>query len=246
MANISNREALLKVELLKYTPQPEEAVSLAAKLCYSNSDISALSEKVSTNDQKSFIDKIVNIGHHSVLEHISFTFGIEGVSRALTHQLVRHRVASYSQKSQRYVKHKEGFDFIFPDTIKSSELNDKFLNVMEKIKEVYDEMLDANIPAEDARYILPNACETKIIVTMNARELIHFFNIRCCNRAQWEIREMAELMLEKCLSVAPNIFKYAGPGCLHGPCPEREMTCGKINDVRAKYKDLLAKYNRLN
>jgi thymidylate synthase (FAD) len=241
------KETKLKVELLRYTPNPEETVSLAAKLCYSSSDIAGLLNKINSNDQKSFIDKIVSIGHHSVLEHISFTFGVEGISRALTHQLVRHRVASYSQKSQRYVKHKEGFEYILPETIKSNkELEKKYKVAMAHIQSFYDDMLDAGIPAEDARYMLPNACETKIIITMNARELIHFFNIRCCNRAQWEIRKMAEVMLEKCLAVAPNIFKYAGPGCLYGPCPEKNMTCGKIDDVRTKYKNLLAKYDKLN
>jgi thymidylate synthase (FAD) len=244
---MSNKKVSLTVKLLKHTLQPEKTVALAAKLCYSDSDISNLESDISKKDQIKFIEKIVKIGHHSVLEHISFTFGIEGVSRALTHQLVRHRIASYSQKSQRYVKHKSGFDYIIPETIKNNEkLVDLYSEMMKKISEFYDELIDSDIPAEDARYVLPNACETKIIVTMNARELIHFFSIRCCNRAQWEIRNMAEMMLEECFKVAPSIFKNAGPGCLFGPCPEKEMTCGKIDEVRQKYYELLKKYDRLN
>ncbi len=244
---MDNQKIPLTVKLLKYTSQPEKTAALAAKLCYSDSDITDLESDVSHKDQVKFIEKIISIGHHSVLEHVSFTFGVEGVSRALTHQLVRHRIASYSQKSQRYVKHNEGFDYIIPDTVKK---DDKLLNsydeLMSKISSFYDELIKADIPAEDARYVLPNACETKIIVTMNARELIHFFSIRCCNRAQWEIRQMAEKMLEECLKVAPSIFKNAGPGCLFGPCPEKEMTCGKIDEVRNKYHELLKKYDRLN
>ncbi len=237
----------LTVKLLKYTSQPEKTVSLAAKLCYSDSNILDLEADISAKDQVKFIDKIVSIGHHSVLEHVSFTFGIEGVSRALTHQLVRHRLASYSQKSQRYVKHNEGFDYVIPETISNNkDLKKSYVEMMDKISTFYDKMIEENIPAEDARYILPNACETKIIVTMNTRELIHFFRVRCCNRAQWEIRKTAEKMLEECMKVAPTIFKSAGPGCLFGPCPEKEMTCGKMTEVRQKYHDLLKKYDRLN
>ena len=117
---------------------------------------------------------------------------------------------------------------------------------MSEISDLYSEMISHDIPAEDARYILPNACETKIIVTMNARELLHFFKIRCCNRAQWEIRQMSEEMLKLCLEVAPSIFKHAGPGCVTEKCPEGEFTCGQAADVRKKYIELLKKYNRLN
>jgi len=240
-------ESNLSVKLLSHTPDPEGVVALAAKLCYSDANIEDLKEAISKRDQQGFIEKIVKIGHHSVLEHISFTFGIEGVSRALTHQLVRHRIASYSQKSQRYVKYTEDFDYIMPLTIRNNEKYKKrFEELMSEISDLYSEMISHDIPAEDARYILPNACETKIIVTMNARELLHFFKIRCCNRAQWEIRQMSEEMLKLCLEVAPSIFKHAGPGCVTEKCPEGEFTCGQAADVRKKYIELLKKYNRLN
>lgn len=241
-------EAKLKVTLLNYTPEADKLASLAAKLCYSDSDIEGLQEKIEQHEQATFIEKIVKIGHHSVLEHVTFTFGIEGVSRALTHQLVRHRIASYSQKSQRYVKYTDGFEYIFPESIKRNDyFSKKYKELMGNIAELYKEMLEAEIPAEDARYILPNACETKIIVTMNARELLHFFRIRCCNRAQWEIRILAEEMLKLCLKKAPAIFRYAGPGCVHGKsCPEGEYTCGSMKEVREKYSELLRRYGRLN
>lgn len=240
-------ETKLSVKLLSHTPEPERVVALSAKLCYSDATIDDLRDAISRQEQANFIEKIVKIGHHSVLEHISFTFGIEGVSRALTHQLVRHRIASYSQKSQRYVKHKEDFEFVIPPTIKNHERYlEKYQNLMSEISDLYSRMISEGIPAEDARYILPNACETKIIVTMNARELLHFFKIRCCNRAQWEIRMMAEEMLKLCLEVAPSVFKFAGPTCVNEKCPEGEFTCGQINDVRNKYIELLKKYNRLN
>lgn len=238
-------ETTLKVKLLRYTSDPENLVALAAKLCYTDSDVDGLSEKLGKGDIESFIDKIVRIGHHSVLEHVSFTFGIEGVSRALTHQLVRHRVASFSQKSQRYVKHSE-FEYVLPDSIKNSKFFNKYEELMEQISKTYSEFVKAGIPNEDARYILPNACETKIIVTMNARELLHFFKLRCCNRAQWEIRRMAELMLQECIKAAPMIFSHAGPGCVFGDCPENEFTCGKASEVRERYIKFLKETGRLN
>lgn len=236
----------LNVKLLRYTSDPENLSALAAKLCYTDADILALEEKLTGGEINNFIEKIVKMGHHSVLEHVSFTFGIEGVSRALTHQLVRHRVASYSQKSQRYVKHKHGFEYVLPDSISESGLKNRYEEMMNSISSLYDELISAGIPSEDARYILPNACETKIIVTMNARELLHFFKMRCCNRAQWEIRGMADKMLVECIKVAPSIFSHAGPGCVHGVCPENEFTCGKSSEVREKYKKFLLQSGRLN
>lgn len=242
------KKAKLNVKLLKYTADPELTAALAAKLCYaSDATIDDLLKKIEKTEQISFIEKIVRIGHHSVLEHVSFTFGIEGVSRALTHQLVRHRIASYSQRSQRYVKHKSGFEYVLPGSIESNpEAKKDFVELMENISKVYDKMVELGIPAEDARYVLPNACETKIIVTMNARELIHFFNVRCCNRAQWEIRALAEKMLDECLKVAPSIFKYAGPNCVVDKCKEGEFSCGKASEVKKRYEELLRKYDRLN
>ena len=198
----------LKVELLQHNAEPEMIAALAAKLCYSGAELSDLQEKVSSAEQTDFIQKLISMGHFSVFEHISFSFGIEGVSRALTHQLVRHRLASYSQKSQRYVKAGAEFPYIIPHTVKeNSEALEIFNNAMKEIAECYNKLSALDIPAEDARYVLPNACETKIIVTMNARELLHFFALRSCNRAQWEIRELSDKMLALCYATAPAVLK---------------------------------------
>lgn len=246
-------EAKLKVILLKHTPNPEETVAMAAKLCYSPSDIESLKEKIEAKDQKAFVEKLVKMGHMSPVEHASFTFAIEGISRACSHQLVRHRLASYSQQSQRYVsessQHSDAisqttFDYVIPPSIaRDKEAKKAFEDFMLQAQKAYDFIVkrlnEKGIKGEsanqDARFVLPNAAETKIIVTMNARELLHFFRMRCCNRAQWEIRQMAEEMLKLAKEVSPLIFKKAGPGCLYAPCPEGEYTCGKITEVRKKY-----------
>ncbi len=232
------KDAML-VKLIHYTPNPEQAVALAARLCYSPVTIDALQEKLSGNDIKAFLEKIMSLGHQSVLEHASFTFGIEGVSRVTTHQLVRHRIASFSQQSQRYVSHKDQFAAVVPPTVAAHSLmRERFAAQLQSIHQLYAEMVEVGIPAEDARYILPNATETKIMVTMNARELFHFFRLRCCERAQWEIRAMSLEMLKLVKAVAPTIFRNAGPGCLNGQCPEGRMTCGKASEVRNFYNNL--------
>ncbi len=249
--------------LIAHTPEPEKIVATAAKLCYSSSDISSLKEGLTEDKTRSFIEMLASIGHESVFEHVSFTFGIEGISRACSHQLVRHRIASYSQKSQRYVN-ENGFEFITPPEIEElPEAKAEFDRLMEQIKESYDKIADlltANHTArltaegldektaaskarklanEDARFVLPNACETKIVVTMNVRSLFNFFEHRCCNRAQWEIRAVAEEMLRLCKEAAPNIFCHAGPSCVvSGKCPEGKMSCGKMKEVQAKYANL--------
>lgn len=225
----------MHVELLVHTPEPEQVVAAAARLCYSNSSIDELMEKSRSNRQV-FLEKILSLGHHSVLEHVSFSFGVEGISRACSHQLVRHRLASYSQQSQRYVSHKERFSAVTPESIAARpELNQRYQQLLEEIHRFYGELLDADIPAEDARFVLPNAATTKIIITMNARELRHFFSLRCCRRAQWEIQEMAKQMLKLLKPVAPTLFAQAGPGCISGPCPEGKMTCGQITAVREEF-----------
>ncbi len=229
----------MKVALLQHTPDPEMTVALAARLCYSPVDIDELKQKLSGADIQSFLDKIMSLGHQSVLEHASFTFGIEGISRVTSHQLVRHRVASYSQQSQRYVSHKERFAAVVPPTIAGRpEVLARFEAQLHALHQAYAEMVEAGIPAEDARYLLPNATETKILVTMNARELLHFFAVRCCERAQWEIRGMALEMLKLAKAVAPTIFRDAGPGCLSGHCPEGTMTCGKAAEVREYFRNM--------
>ena len=217
----------MKVTLITHTPEPEKVIAGAAKLCYSSSDIESLMNGLTTEKIETFIKKLTDLGHQSPLEHCSFTFGIEGISRALSHQLVRHRIASYSQKSQRYVKEGQ-FEYIIPPKIIENRADKNvYENFMKYAQETYDYFIRNGIPAEDARFVLPNACETKIIVTMNIRTLLHFFEERCCNRAQWEIRHMAYAMLRICQEVAPNLFAKAGASCLRGKCKEGKMSCGK-------------------
>ncbi|PLX88971.1 MAG: thymidylate synthase (FAD) [Desulfuromonas sp.] len=223
------------VKLLTYTPDPERVVAAAARLCYSDASIDALLDS-DADARQAFLQKITSLGHLSVLEHVGFSFGVEGISRACSHQLVRHRLASYSQQSQRYVSHKKRFSAVTPDSIAAQpELNQRYQQLLDEIHRFYGEMLDADIPAEDARFMLPNAATTKIVVTMNGRELRHFFALRCCRRAQWEIQEMAKQMLQRVKPIAPTLFAKAGPGCLSGPCPEGKMTCGEIVAVREEF-----------
>ena len=223
---------MIKVKLLDYTPEPERVVAMAARLCYSASGAEELADKLSEDKVKEMVRRMVSLGHGSTLEHASFTFGIEGVSRVLTHQLVRHRIASYDQQSQRYVA-AHGFQYITPPSIaEKPEALAKYEALLAEIRKTYDELTDMGVPKEDARYVLANAAETKILVTMNARSLMHFFNLRCCNRAQWEIREMAYKMLAEVKKVAPTLFHNAGASCVNtGRCPEGAMTCGKLQEM---------------
>ena len=226
------------VQLLTHTPDPERVVAAAARLCYSASSIDELMGREKAEQEK-LLRKILELGHFSVLEHVNFTFGVEGISRACSHQLVRHRLASYSQQSQRYVSHAEQFAAVTPPSIaEKPELVEKYQALMGELHQHYREFMEAGIPAEDARFILPNAATTKIVITMNARELQHFFQMRCCRRAQWEIQIMAKKMLQLTRQAAPVLFATAGPGCLEGPCPEGAMTCGAIKEVRQEFSDL--------
>ena len=248
----------MKVKLLAHTPEAEKIIATAAKLCYSSSDIESLKDGLTDEKVESFVAMIASIGHESVMEHVSFTFGIEGSSRACSHQLVRHRIASYSQKSQRYVN-ENGFEFITPPEIAADEqakaefdkqmaaLTESYSKIAEILtakhtKTFLEQGMDEKEAAskarkkanEDARFVLPNACETKIVVTMNVRSLFNFFKHRCCNRAQWEIKAVADEMLRLCREVAPNVFRKAGPSCyMDGKCPEGKMTCGKFSEVTA-------------
>jgi len=229
----------MKVALLQYTPDPEMTVALAARLCYSPVAIDELKDKLSSADIRSFLEKIMSLGHQSVLEHASFTFGIDGISRVTSHQLVRHRIASFSQQSQRYVSHAERFAAVIPPSVSGRpEILERFEEQLTALHRTYADMVAAGVPAEDARYILPNASETKIMVTMNARELLHFFALRCCERAQWEIRAMALDMLKLVKAVAPVIFRDAGPACLTSPCPEGSLTCGRTKEVREFFRGI--------
>jgi thymidylate synthase (FAD) len=229
----------LSVKLLRHTPDPEGLVAQAAKLCYSASTIDDLAARVENHDQKAFIKKLMDMGHDSPLEHISFTFGVEGVSRVLSHQLVRHRIAQYSQQSQRYVKLDKTFQYIIPPSIYGNRpAYEEYIRLMEVVHRIYVALEDAGIPVEDARYVLPNATETKIMLTMNARVLLHVFSVRGCNRAQWEIREMVMMMLIECKKIAPTIFTDAGPACILGECGEGKMTCGKQTEVQDRFEAL--------
>lgn len=237
--------SMLHVELLRYTPSPEELCALGARLCYSKARIQDLKERVEQKDQAGFIDKLMDMGHHSVLEHASFTFGVEGVSRVLLAQLTRHRIASFSVQSQRYVSYENGFGYILPPSIQA--LGPEAVMAYEKqmdtihgwYREWQEKLGTGESANQDARFVLPGACETRLIVTMNVRELNHFFTLRMCGRAQWEIRAMAERMFELCLEAAPALFRRAGPGCLNGPCPEGAKTCGKSAEKRARRDALL-------
>lgn len=217
----------MRVELLYHTPDPERAIATAARLCYSPVGASDLIEKMTDEQIEKVLNTVLSNGHTSTLEHASFTFAIEGVSRVLTHQLVRHRMASYNQQSQRYVKAGEEMDYITPPSISNDpEALLLFEEAMVAASVAYNKLLDAGIAAEDARFVLPNAAETKIVVTMNARELQHFFALRCCNRAQWEINELAHKMLDLVKPLAPRVFLDSGAPCVRGTCPEGKMTCG--------------------
>lgn len=225
----------MRVALLHHTPEPERTVAAAARLCYSPVGAEAIREKMTDEQINGLLQKILSSGHHSTMEHVSFTFAIEGVSRVLTHQLVRHRIASYSQQSQRYVKEHD-FEYILPPSVaESPEATVRFKLLMDEVRKTYAALVDMGVHQEDARYVLANATETKIVVTMNGRALLNFFALRCCNRAQWEIRDLAKEMLRQVKLVAPVLFRHAGPECLIGACPEGMMTCGQAAEVKREY-----------
>ncbi|MCL2061541.1 MAG: FAD-dependent thymidylate synthase [Firmicutes bacterium] len=232
-----------KAELLRYTQNPEETVALAAKLCYSQDNPSELSKKLSQSDTGKFIRMLKNMGHLSTFEHASFTFALTGVSRALLAQITRHRIASFSVRSQRYVS-ESAFNYIVPPAIEAlgEKETARFTQQMETMAEWYAEWQQllggkSESANEDARFVLPNACETNLLLTMNARELLHFFNLRCCTRAQWEIRAIAWQMLGAVAKVAPNMFLDAGPACLSAKCPEGQKSCGKQAEMKQLKKE---------
>ena len=213
----------MQVEIVKHTPDPEAVAIMAARRCYSHGDDPDYSPI--TEMDRALLRRVIGSGHLSVIEHISVVFLIKGVSRALSHQLVRFRMASFSQQSQRYTS--VGEDYIVPDTITNSQYGAAYHYAIKLAYETYEGMVKAGVPKEDARYVLPNACPTNLIMTMNARELLHAFNLRCCTRAQWEIRELFNEILRLVNPIAPTIFENAGASCVAGPCPEGAMGCGK-------------------
>lgn len=234
----------MNVILLTHTPEPEKIVAAAAKLCYSQkADIQTLMDDLDTEVVNKFIEKLMAMHHESPLEHVSFTFAIEGVSRALLAQITRHRIASFSVRSQRYCS-EEDFDSIIPDPIyQDPKKRTVFRSAMADIKIAYNELQNLGSKNEDARSVLPNACATRMIVTMNLRELLYFFNLRCCVRAQAEIRELANRMLILCKEVSPVLFTHAGAHCeALGYCPEDKMSCGRAPTL----EKLLDSYHTIN
>lgn len=248
---------MAKVTLLAYTPEPEKLVAAAAKLCYSSSSPQTLMDGLTPEKTESFLEMLQTIGHESPIEHVSFTFGIEGVSRSLLAQITRHRIASYSVQSQRYVREKD-FQYVTPPEIAAipealelyeqtmTQIGESYDRLVAMLKQKHTETLMAGgmeekaaarkaekMAIEDARFVLPNACDTQMVVTMNARSLYNFFRHRCCNRAQWEIREVAYQMLALVHEVAPTLFQNAGAPCICGNCPEGKMSCGHPDEVRA-------------
>lgn len=240
------------VKLLTYTPNPEKTVAAAAKLCYSQTGADRLYEGLDDEKTRKFVALLAGMGHASPLEHASFTFAIEGVSRAFLAQITRHRIASYSVQSQRYVR-RDNYEFIVPPNISENpEALEEYNRIMDECTKAYQSLTEIlqkdaaaklvaegkdeeeawkaaeKIAIEDARYVLPNASDTKMVVTMNVRSLHNFFRLRCCNRAQWEIRSVADQMLMLCRDVAPALFNNAGPSCVsEGKCGEGRMSCGK-------------------
>ncbi len=250
---------MVKVTLIAHTPDPDKTIACAAKMCYSASGADDIMAGLEGDKCDKFIDMLLELGHESPFEHASFTFAIEGVSRSLLAQITRHRIASFSVKSQRYVKEND-FTFITPPEIeKNPEAKEIYMRAMREDVEHYEKLseilfkkhFDALIAEgkdeksakrtaekmaiEDARFVLPNSCETKMMVTMNVRSLWNFFRLRCCSRAQWEIRALAEEMLKLCKGVSPKLFAKAGPACVAGPCPEGKMSCGKAKAMRERF-----------
>lgn len=252
----------MKVKLIAHTPEPEKVVAAAAKLCYSNAHIDDLLDGLTPEKSREFVQRLASMGHESPTEHVSFTFAIEGVSRSLLAQITRHRIASYSVQSQRYVNLHQ-FDYVLPPEIAEDEETaaafDAAMQAQAQQYQLLTDLLKEKHKAallaqgqeekaaaraaekqalEDARFVLPNACTTKMIVTMNARSLNNFFRHRCCSRAQWEIRSLADEMLRQVCAVAPSLFSKSGPPCVAGPCHEGAMSCGKSAEMRDRYAAL--------
>jgi len=239
-------EVVQNVRLLHYPPDAQKLASMAAKLCYSPAHIDDIADDMTPEKSAAFLKRIVELGHLSTVEHASFTFGIEGVSRTLLAQLTRHRLASFSVQSQRYVSYSEsGFGYIIPPAIRAlgEDAVREYEAQMNQMQHWYDgwrqRLGDGESANEDARFVLPGACETRLMLTMNARELMHFFSLRCCNRAQWEIRDLAWRMLALTAEVAPALFANAGPACVRGACSEGSMTCGKAAEVRKRHAEIV-------
>ena len=251
---------MVKVYRLAHTPEPERVVASAAKLCYSRTGVATLLEGLTPEKSAEFLEMLSDLGHSSPVEHASFTFGIEGVSRSFLAQITRHRIASFSVQSQRYVEYDDPSYVVPPEIAACPEALAVYEQALQSCTDAYrriTELLNRKYAGaeggeadkarqralrkksiEDARFILPNACETKMVVTMNARELMHFFTLRCCSRAQWEIRAVANEMLRQASAAAPALFCSAGPACVRGACSEGKMSCSRAAEMREFYKEL--------
>lgn len=252
----------MQVMLIAHTPEPERVVAAAAKLCYSDAHIGDLLDGLTPEKSREFLARLASMGHESPTEHASFTFAIEGVSRSLLAQITRHRIASYSVQSQRYVR-LDAFEAVTPPAVAENEaarqafdaqmaqqaaeyrhiaalLKDGHLHrlLRQGVPEKEAARRAEKLAIEDARFVLPNACSTKLIVTMNARSLNNFFRHRCCQRAQWEIRALADEMLRLAAAAAPALFSRSGPPCVSGACPEGAMSCGRAAEMQQKYAAL--------
>ncbi len=190
------------VELIQATPNPIETIAEIASICYDSNPKNPLK----------LVEHLYKNGHHSVMEHIYFTFKIEGISRACSHQLVRHRHCSFTQRSQRYCS-EEGFTIVYPNSIAIVDEKHGYFELMDVIENSYDELQALGVPNEDARYLLPNACTTELYLSCNLRELIHIANERLCTKAQWEIRELVKEMVAL---VDPQLQFMLVPKCKSG------------------------------
>jgi thymidylate synthase (FAD) len=218
------------VHLLAKPQNLLKTIYSACRTCYSADTPFEIFE--STDDEQKMlklINRVISSGHYSTIEHIQVSFAISNVSRACTHQLVRHRHMSFSQKSQRYVKEKGQFDYIIPPTIeRNPELKAKFQNFMAEISDKYQEFVEAGIPAEDARFVLPNATASSMVASLNLREMIHLANLRLCTRAQYEIRTMVKAMCDELIKSEPWLKDYLVPKCVRlGYCDE-DKSCGRV------------------
>lgn len=226
----------MKVSLIAHTPNPDQVCAQAALASKWPKRWSEFKDFWNDKTDLQHLTDAIEKGHVSVVEHACFTFSLEGISRACSHQLVRHRLASYTQQSQRYVQLQDPDTFVIPETIQTNEKAQKLFETQLKAQyKIYQELIELGIPKEDARFILPNATKTNIVVTMNARELLHFFALRCCQRTQWELRTVAWKMLKLVKKKAPIIFSNAGPSCVQlGFCPEKELSCGMSREMKEK------------
>lgn len=224
----------MKVTLLSHTKDPEQVVAAAIRQCYASVGSKELKKKIDKETRERLIKQVIASGHTSTLEHASFTFGVEGVSRVTEIQLIRHRVGTaYSIQSGRYVKRGDA-KFVVPTSVKNNKIiYKKYNKILKNVQDLYNEMIDAGIKAEDARYLQPQSLQTKIVVTFNARALLHFLELRCCKRAQWEVQTMANLMLSEVKKVAPIIFASAGATCFTQKiCWEGKMSCGLYEKIK--------------